>query len=488
MEQQSEIFRDVALMAGDIIFKYDLKTCKFMQYSDKLEFSRYGSWIFDLENALVSANMIHPDDANRYKVIMRRIKEGDLGTIEGLFRMKISVSADYRWHRLLARTNFDGNEPVDVIGRITDIHEYVTSLGSRGNMFGSVEDREAGIFDKDTFLDEMIRYGRRHKEEMVACVIFNMPAYDEIISSLNPEKTGEFITNLMRRLRRCFSYGTIIGRVGLHRFGVFTGGNNIAMDIGSSVEKVIDSMKSFGQQYGVDIVMNVGICLEEYAPGIEAIVYDKAHSALSDANQKGLGSIEFFSGGDKEERVETVFNKEDIIVEYALELFRSGAFMREGKDGPLTQDEITTSVLGSIETIIANVGRKFDLDRISVSLRHGESYKQYSEWNGDRMQVVPEGCRLKVEGNVVEIEKKVTKRIPYLVNNVAAYPDDSEYGRIIGFTSVKSIAQGRFECSTGINGIISIERYDAAHVWTKEELVLLEVAKYIAEFCVRYIS
>lgn len=45
MKEAGDIFREVAQAAGDIVFRYDLKTKKFMQYSDKSELSKYGSWL-----------------------------------------------------------------------------------------------------------------------------------------------------------------------------------------------------------------------------------------------------------------------------------------------------------------------------------------------------------------------------------------------------------------------------------------------------------
>ena len=51
MKEAGDIFREVAQAAGDIVFRYDLKTKKFMQYSDKSELSKYGSWLQDFDFA-----------------------------------------------------------------------------------------------------------------------------------------------------------------------------------------------------------------------------------------------------------------------------------------------------------------------------------------------------------------------------------------------------------------------------------------------------
>ena len=54
MKEAGDIFREVAQAAGDIVFRYDLKTKKFMQYSDKSELSKYGSWLQDFDFAMVN--------------------------------------------------------------------------------------------------------------------------------------------------------------------------------------------------------------------------------------------------------------------------------------------------------------------------------------------------------------------------------------------------------------------------------------------------
>ena len=45
MKEAGDIFREVAQAAGDIVFRYDLKTMRCMQYSDKSKRSNYGTWL-----------------------------------------------------------------------------------------------------------------------------------------------------------------------------------------------------------------------------------------------------------------------------------------------------------------------------------------------------------------------------------------------------------------------------------------------------------
>ena len=68
--ENESIFKEVAQAAGDIVFRYDLLTRKFMQYSDRIELSKYGSWLYDFDNAMISAEMIYSEDIDNFRKLM----------------------------------------------------------------------------------------------------------------------------------------------------------------------------------------------------------------------------------------------------------------------------------------------------------------------------------------------------------------------------------------------------------------------------------
>lgn len=485
----NRIFKEVAQLAGDIVFCYDLITKKFMQYSDKAEISRYGAWMFDFANAMVVSNMIYEEDIERYKNLMSRIVRGDDGNLEGVFRMRLHASSDYRWQHIFARTKYDMGKPVEVIGRISDIHAYMTSLRGSMRVGDAGKDVETGIRDMDAFLDEIVRYGRIHRDHtMLACIIFNLPAYDAVIGQSTGEESEEFLVNITRRLERSFPCSAVIGRTGVHRFGVFTSGMNLAMELGPSIDSARRSLEELGKQYGVMLDVNVGACVEENESGAEAILYDRARAALAEANKKGLGNVIFYS--EKPERLpETEQDAgagDDLIVEYALRLFRdSVALSGEGWE---SREETNDRIRKGISALTAKVGERYGLDRIAISLCDDGKYCEYMQWRSENIKDIPEGGILHVVGPQESIEEKVGVDVPYIINNVAAYPDDSQYGQRIGMTQLKSVAQRAFWCSTGIKGIVSIERYRGLKPWTGQELEILDVTKYVAEFCAKYMG
>ena len=71
---------------------------------------------------------------------------------------------------------------------------------------------------------------------------------------------------------------------------------------------------------------------------------------------------------------------------------------------------------------------------------------------------------------------------------VYSYPDSSEYGRMVGLSSVRSFAQAGFECTDGVRVIVSFEFYRKPHVWNADEINAFNTVKQVADFCARYIE
>ena len=77
---------------------------------------------------------------------------------------------------------------------------------------------------------------------------------------------------------------------------------------------------------------------------------------------------------------------------------------------------------------------------------------------------------------------------PYIVPDVHSYPDSSDYGRKKKNSAVTSFAQAGFECNDGIRYIVSFEYYTQSYVWSEEKLNALNIIKYAADFCMKYIG
>ena len=490
MKEVGDIFREVAQAAGDIVFRYDLKTRKFMQYSDRSELSKYGSWLQDFDAAMINAKMIYPDDIEGFLKLTAKIKSGEPGTIEGIFRMRLHISADYRWYRLIARTKFDEQGPYEVLGRVSDIHNYIMS--SRENAEGGTGHRidMMGLSDRNGVMDALARYKRRHKSDtMFACILFDVPEYDRIVCGLSHAKSEELLINLIRRIRRGYPHGTLVCRVGVHRFAVFTGGITTLTELGDAVAKSMNGITELGEQYiqqldGRVLGAHVGIDFENNYDGVENVIYERALSALASAEEKECGEIVFFKQPQENANSFEAASAEpeDMIAEYVIGL------LSDEEPEELTVEERRTHVMACMRILLEKLSVKYGFERASMSVCRDGRYAEYMQWNTKVLEAIPEGCLLHVEGGQSMVESKVTFWEPYLVSDVYSYPDSSEYGRVVALSAVRSFAQSGFECTNGVRGIVSFEFYTQPHVWSDEEINAFNTVKYVADFCARYIE
>lgn len=481
------IFREVAQAAGDIVFRYDLLTRKFMQYSDKIELSKYGSWLYDFDNAMISSEMIYSEDIDNFRKLMARVKEGDRGNIEGPFRMRVHVSSDYRWHYLVACTNYDKGVPTDVVGRITDVHRLITNEYLKRPDSHETKPDMMDLLDRNTMFDTIIRFEHKFKNDiMAACIIFNLPAYDVIISRLDMEKSQEFLINLIRRIRRHFPHDALVGRVDIHRFAVFTSELYSPADIGEAVARCRRDIAEYGGQYrellgGAEFDTSVGVDLENNREGVGVIVYGRAQQALDEADKKGPGSVVFYRDKDEKKQSDNVDMQgaQDMIMEYTLTMV--------GHE-PQVRADVFPRIASSARALAEKLAVKYGFERAAVSLCKDGRYDECGQWKSSRIRHIPDGSLLHVRGPKDKIEEKVDFWEPYIVHDVFSYPDSSWYGRMVGATAVRSFIQAGFECSNGLRGIVSFEYYTKPHAWKERELELFDTVKYVADFYARYMD
>ena len=490
MTESGDIFREVAQAAGDIVFKYDLKTKNFMQYSDRSELSKYGSWLQDFDMAMVNAKMIKSEDVESFLKLTTRIKRGESGTIEGIFRMRLHISSDYRWYRLIARTKYDCDGPVEVLGRVADINNYMTSKEHSDSGAGHRIDM-IGFSDYNTVINEAVRYMRKHKADtMLACILFDIPEYDNIICGLGRGKSEELFISLLRRIKSCFPHGTFVCKVGVHRFALFSGGFAGANELLESVTGSMKGIAALGRQYEEQLSdrpldVYAGIDFESNHDGIENVIYERATAALENMQREKTGKISFYKKPDEDVTGYEAASseQEDMIAEYIIELLED-----EEPDEIPDKDEVKAHVKACIHILLEKVAIRYGFDRVSMSICTDGGYERYAQWSGAQLSDIPEGCLLNIEGNQKMIESKINFWEPYIVNDVYSYPDSSEYGRMVGLSSVRSFAQAGFECTDGVRVIVSFEFYRKPHVWNADEINAFNTVKQVADYCVRYIE
>lgn len=488
MREAGDIFREVAQAAGDIVFRYDIITGKFMQYSDRSELAKYGAWLSDFDSSMINAKMIYPDDIQTFQKLADRIKSGDAGTIEGFFRMRLHISSDYRWYRLIARTKFEQGVPVEVLGRVADVHNYMTSkreqtMGASGHVMDMM-----GLSDEKDVMDALERYIAKHKSDtMIACIVYDISEYDNVVCEMSRNKEEEFLINLIRRIRRCYPHGTLVCRAAAGRFAVFTGAMENIAELGDAVARSVHELEELGVQYmdylkGGKLGVYVGVNYEKNIRGMGKDIYYRAVQSLERAFDNENEDVVFYRKDDEHSREEACAKQDYTIAESVIDLIQA---MEKNAE---TTEELEKYALNCMNTLLEEVGKAYGFERVTLSVCGSGEYAETGEWCGETVKNIPKGCLLHVSGEPDVIEEKVTFWEPYIVSDVNSYPDSSSYGRMIGLSSVRSFAQAGYECNDGVRYIVSLEYYTQSHVWSAEELNAFNTIKYAADFCMKYIG
>lgn len=111
---------------------------------------------------------------------------------------------------------------------------------------------------------------------MLACILVDIPEYDNIVCVLSRAKSEELLISLLRRIKSCFPHGTFVCKVGVHRFALFSGGFAGANELLESVTGSMKEIASLGRQYEEQLSdrpldVYAGIDFESNHDGIEML-------------------------------------------------------------------------------------------------------------------------------------------------------------------------------------------------------------------------
>lgn len=470
-----DVFKEVAMMAGDIVFRYDMLTHKFMQYTDREEVSKYGAWMINLSKTKEYERMVHDNDRNRYNQLMEYITSGNKEFIEGEFRLKMQGDREYVWYRIMGKTVYDSGRPVEVIGRISNINHYKNAVDA-----AKIKYTAAGIMGADEFL-EMICQKCEEADlyTQFVCIQAELPEYYKILNKV--KDTNELLINIMSRLKRCFSYGCVIGRLAFNRFGIFTSDMNQIMDIVPSISAFQNSIREMGELYGVESCVSAGVSILINSEGAALNLLDNSYDALKEASYQSGGGIVFYSKKVEEAAKEAL--SLDEAGHYNAQIPPSGrGLISYGYNILMERHSCRESVSRVLEVVASFSG----VERAGVYLLTEKGYERYVCWESEPIREMPEALLFNIRCDRQVVEAVIGVDSPYIVNDVRAYPDDSEYGRAVSMSSVISVVQCMFECNNGVKGIVSFENYREPHTWSERDFESLKVIGSIAEFYSRY--
>ena len=468
----ADAYRIAASMTGEIIFNYDISTHKLMMYSDKAEISKYGSWIYGFKNTFTSQSKIHEEDQEIFDEFAEFVEDGASAYYENSFRMALGNSGDFKPYHVVARTIYDGNkQPEAVVGKFIDVDKMKELL------LINVSDnkrKSTDLVDESAFISRLYAHKPVSDDTELAVICFKVEDIDSITEKLGKEGTKSFFKDIVRRVRRSFMYKVSVGQLADSTFGIFVrniGDISVLLD---AFENFRSSIYGLCYSNGVSTRTDYGICTmkEKDFYKLPVAIYQKAAEALSVAAKRSQASVVFakedmkdYSEDEEREREEKAFLDE--LLESSCSQFAAGkGFVRVLKD------------------TFAKAGAYIHADRISFNLRNDGVYDEYLVWESESTSDIRNGNLLHITGDAGVYEKKITTK-GYIRNDVYDYPDDSEYGRKLLSSSVKSVAQIMYEHENADGsisvGILSAENYKETHYWSKSEIrtivTLLEIIR-----------
>lgn len=221
---EEERYRVAAEISNDILFEYDVKK-DLMIFAEKYK-ELYGreSMIYHFSDILKEDKvMIHAEDIGVFSEYIRALSSGK-EMVESEFRLR-DVNGEYVWCHTRGKTLYgDKKRPTRVIGKIVNIDLHKKELQTLENK--AKRDPLTGVYNKGTTKDLIEHYIQQHREAKHIFMIVDIDDFKSINDRYGHLQGDKVLSFVISQVKRIFSNGEIIGRIGGDEFAVFIG--NIA--------------------------------------------------------------------------------------------------------------------------------------------------------------------------------------------------------------------------------------------------------------------
>lgn len=292
---EEERYRVAAEISNDILFEYDLEA-DLMMFGDKFKEIFDNSPIIRKFMATQSSwdSLIHVEDREIFKEYMYNLRSGQ-EMIESEFRI-MDHSKKYIWCQIKGKTIYDyEKKPLRVIGKMVNIDIQKRELINLENK--AKRDPLTGVFNKNTtkeIIDQYIMDHTMGKHMFMIVDIDNFKYVNDNFGHLQGDKILSFVIN---QVKKYFSKGEVIGRIGGDEFAVFIGdvdnGDAIISKAESLQQVLCASFQENGQELsisgsiGIALYPNDGTCYNE--------LLNCADKALYEVKGRGKNGFQIFA-------------------------------------------------------------------------------------------------------------------------------------------------------------------------------------------------
>jgi diguanylate cyclase (GGDEF)-like protein/PAS domain S-box-containing protein len=241
---------------------------------------------------------IHPNDRDRYRVMLDTMLEQRRGRIALDFRMR-SQSGPYHWLSLRAGpvVGSDG-EVMRIVGTLSDVTE--AKMSQERLLHDAVHDKLTGLPNRELFrdrLDALMSYAGGEEGVRPTVLLIDIDRYKQVNESLGLAAGDSILLTLTRRLQRMLRPKDSLSRLGGDQFGLILVSEREPeriIALAELVRRAIATPVTFAEREVV-LTCSIGLAMLDLAtaPKPEDLIKN-AEIALAHAKRQGGDRTEIF--------------------------------------------------------------------------------------------------------------------------------------------------------------------------------------------------
>ncbi len=250
---------------------------------------------------------VHPDDRERFRLMLWSVQERSGGRIHGDFRLRHSDNS-YRWFELEAASVPSADRRnVRCVGLLREITEHKRS--SERLMQNAVHCALTGLPHRELFIDRlrtaMLR-AKTDQEIRPTIICIDIDKFKSANSSFGLVVGDSLLLTVARRLQRHLGLYDTLSRLGGDKFAILLIGGQDPQELAGLAERIRRSLRSPIKIAGRDIVLtgSLGIAVHDGEDREPEDLLKEAEIAMYRAKRSGADRIEIFRPEMRTERDE----------------------------------------------------------------------------------------------------------------------------------------------------------------------------------------
>lgn len=218
--REQERYRIATELSNEVMFEYDY-------LADVLTLSEQFTEIYGQDHIIgyfkkdinEYAEMIHPEDRKDSMEQILRTKR--IGANDIQLRL-MDAHGEYQWCRILYRVICDeAGVPLHAIGKISNISLYKREIEQLEH--ASMTDSLTGAYNKAATREVIDAYIKKHEDKSHMLLLVDVDDFKKVNDTYGHQCGDEVLTYVIDNLRKYYTSGEVIGRVGGDEFVVFIG-------------------------------------------------------------------------------------------------------------------------------------------------------------------------------------------------------------------------------------------------------------------------